>query len=180
MSTSLPDRSNSHHTLDFDCSLCWKLILKRGNHWVLSRNIYNLYKELSRVLVHICHKVATKDYEPNKGKKTYDGFINAIASSSGLSISFSYHQLKPKCNWLPGTYMVHMLHTTKKLIWDFISHCHMSLSNDTESKSLHSLSLMMPQRVTDCTLWRWARQDYSLCEEPVTMSALMSKTDAQA
>lgn len=30
---------------------------------------------------------------------------------------------------------------------------------------------MMPQHVTDCSLWRWAGQDYSLCEEPGNVSA---------
>lgn len=43
-------------------------------------------------------------------------------------------------------------------------------------KSLHSDSLMTAQRVTDCSLWRWAGQDYSLCEEPGAVSPLMSKT----
>lgn len=39
--------------------------------------------------------------------------------------------------------------------------------------------LMMPQRATDCSLWGIVSWDYSLSEEPMAMSPLMSKSEAQ-
>lgn len=39
--------------------------------------------------------------------------------------------------------------------------------------------LMTPQRATDCSLWGIASRDYSLSEEPMAMSPLMSKSEAQ-